>query len=78
MNKVINFQTAAARQPKIRYMITVDEDETPVYVTRELKPGVFTIMISARTPEEAEALRKEGAAIAKQAQRNPAAGGAAR
>lgn len=78
MNKVINFRAAAARQPKIRYIITIDEDETPAYVSRELKPDVITIMISARTPEEAEALRKEGAAIAKQAQRSPAAGGTAR
>lgn len=78
MNKVIDFQAATARQPKIRYMITIDEDETPAYVSRELKPGVITIMITARTPKEAEALRKEGAAIEKQAQRNPVAGGAAR
>lgn len=78
MGEIINFQAAAARQPKIRYMITIDEDETPAYVTRELKPGVITIMITARIPEEAETLRKEGAAIAKQTQKNPAAGGAAR
>ena len=78
MAEIINFQAAAARQPKIRYMITIDEDEAPAYVTRELKPGVITIMITARTPEEAEVLRKEGAAIAKQGQRSPATGGIAR
>lgn len=38
----------------------------PVHAARELKPGVITIMITARTPEEAESIRKEAAAIAKQ------------
>jgi len=66
MTKVVSFQSAITKQPKVRYIITIDEDETPVYVARELKPGVITIMITARTPEEAETIRKEAAAIAKQ------------
>lgn len=78
MAKIVNLQSAITKQPKVRYMITIDEDETPAYVARELKPGVITIMITARTPEEAESLRKEGTAIAKQRQQNTAAGGAAR
>lgn len=75
MAEIINFQAVMAKQLKMRYIITIDEDETPAYAARELKPGVITIMITARTPEEAEALRKEGAAIVKQGQRHAATGG---
>ena len=78
MAKIVSFQPAITKQPKVRYMITIDGDETPAYAARELKPGVITIMITARTPEEAELLRKEGTAIAKQGQRIIAAGGTAR
>lgn len=63
------------RQLKMKYMITICEDETPAYVARELKPEVITIMITARTPEEAESLRKESTAIAIQGQRIKAMGG---
>lgn len=49
---------------QFRYMITIDETETPAYVSRELQTGVITIMITARTPEEAENLLKESTAIA--------------
>lgn len=66
MAKVVCLQSAITKQPKVRYIITIDEDETPVHVVRELNPGVITIMITARTPEEAETIRKEAAAIAKQ------------
>ena len=66
MTKVVSFQSAITKQPKVRYIITIDEDETPIHVARELKPGVITILITARTPEEAETIRKEAAAIAKQ------------
>ena len=66
MAKIVSLQSAITKQPKIRYIITIDEDETPIHVARELKPGVITIMITARTPEEAESMRKEAAAIAKQ------------
>lgn len=52
---------------RFRYMITIDETETPAYVSRELQPGVITIMITARTPEEAESIRKESTAIAQTA-----------
>jgi len=75
MNKVINFQAAAAKRTKIHYIIEIGEDEKPVYVAAELEPGEITIMVRARTLEEAETLRKEAEAIAKQAQRSPAAGG---
>lgn len=78
MAKIVSFQPAITKQPKVRYMITIGEDETPAYAARELKPGVITIMITARTPEEAELLRKEVTAIAKQGQQNKASGGAAR
>jgi hypothetical protein len=66
MAKIVSLQPAITKQLKLRYIITIDEDETPVHVARELKPGVITIMITARTPEEAESMRKEAAAIAKQ------------
>ncbi len=66
MAKIVSLQSAITKQPKVRYIITIDEDEIPVHVARELKPGVITIMITARTPEEAETMRKEAAAIAKQ------------
>ncbi|MBR2896689.1 MAG: hypothetical protein IKC04_02215 [Oscillospiraceae bacterium] len=63
---VIQFN-AKAQEPekRIRYLITIDETETPSYVSRELQPGVITIMIAARTPEEAEDIRKESTAIVK-------------
>jgi len=77
MAEIINFP-AKTKQPKLRYFITIDEDETPAYASRELAAGVIGVIITARTPEEAEMLRKEGAAIAKQAQRNPAVGGTAK
>lgn len=48
---------------KTRYLITIDSEESPAYVSRELQPGVITVMITARTPEEAELLRKEQTAI---------------
>lgn len=50
---------------RFRYMITIDETETPAYVSRELQSVVITIMITARTPEEAENIRKESTAVAK-------------
>lgn len=52
---------------RFRYLITIDETETPAYVNRELQPGVITIMITARTPEEAESIRKESTAMAQTA-----------
>ena len=52
---------------RFRYLITIDETETPAYVSRELQPGVITIMITARTPEEAESIRKESTAMAQTA-----------
>lgn len=78
MAKIVSLQSAITKLPKVRYIITIDEEETPAYVARELKPGVVTIMITARTPEEAETLRKEGTAIARQGQCGKVAGGAAR
>jgi len=78
MAEIVNFQPPMARQLKMKYIITIDEDDAPAYVARELKPRVITIMITARTPEEAESLRKESTAIAKQEQQITAAGGTAR
>lgn len=48
---------------KTHYIITIGEDETPAACSRELQPGVITVMITARTPEEAEDMRKEYTAI---------------
>jgi len=39
MAKIVSFQPAITKQPKVRYMITIDEDETSAYAARELKPG---------------------------------------
>lgn len=58
-------QIKTQAEKRIRYLITIDETETPAYVSRELQPGVITIMITARTPEEAEDIRKESTAIAR-------------
>jgi hypothetical protein len=55
------------RPQKIRYIITIGEDETPAACSRELQPGVTTVIITARTPEEAESIRKEQTAILKTA-----------
>ncbi len=55
------------RSTKTRYFITIGEDETPAACSRELQPGVITIMITARTPEEAEDMRKEYTAVIKTA-----------
>lgn len=56
-------QIKTQAEKRIRYLITIDDTETPAYVSRELQPGVITIMITARTPEEAEDIRKESTAI---------------
>ena len=58
-------QIKTQAEKRIRYLITIDETETPAYVSRELQPDVITIMITARTPEEAEDIRKESTAIAR-------------
>jgi glutamyl-tRNA reductase len=55
------------RPTKTRYIIMIGEDETPAACSRELQPGVITIMITARTPEEAEDMRKEYTAVIKTA-----------
>lgn len=62
---VIDFQKAwfCRRQKKLRYIITIDEKETPLYAGKELEEGTITIMITARTPEEADALRKQSSAM---------------
>ncbi len=57
----LNYLSKAKR---FRYMITIDETETPAYVSKELQPGVITFLITARTPEEAESIRKEATVIA--------------
>lgn len=55
------------RVKRTRYIITIGEDETPAACSRELQPGTITILITARTPEEAENMRKEYAAMIKTA-----------
>jgi hypothetical protein len=63
---IIDFQTAQTSkkaEKKLRYIITIDEQETPLYTSKELKKGVITVMITARTPEEADILRKQSTAI---------------
>lgn len=51
------------RPKRIRYIITIGEDETPAACSRELQPGIITVMVTARTPEEAENMRKEYTAV---------------
>lgn len=66
---IIDFQAAqtnAKQKKKIRYIITIGEQETPLYASRELQEGIITVMITARTPEEADYLRKEGTATVNQ------------
>ena len=42
---------------KFKYIITIDSDEErAVCVSQEQKPGVISVMIIARTPEEATKL----------------------
>ena len=43
---IIDFQTAQTSkkaEKKLRYIITIDEQETPLYTSKELKKGVITI-----------------------------------
>lgn len=54
-----HYAAHAAARKRFRYIITIDEQETPGYVARELNSGVITVMINARTMEEAERLRKQ-------------------
>ncbi|MDD3229173.1 MAG: hypothetical protein PHE09_08130 [Oscillospiraceae bacterium] len=61
MAKIIDFQSVL-RQPRVRYFITIDEQEEPLYASKELQDGIVTVMITARTPEEADMLRKESKA----------------
>lgn len=51
------------RAKRTRYIITIGEDEAPAACSRELQPGTITILITARTPEEADIMRKEYAAM---------------
>lgn len=62
---IIDFQaaqTSKKAEKKLRYIITIDEQEIPLYVSKEFKEGVITVMITARTPEEADILRKQSTA----------------
>jgi len=61
MTKIINF--SQAKQSKIRYYITIDENETPTYITKQLRPGVIGVMVTAGTLEEAGMLCRESTAI---------------
>lgn len=48
---------------KTRYIITIAEDETPAWAYKELTVGIITAIITARTPAEAEEIRKECDAV---------------
>lgn len=69
---IIDFKTAKAKKVsqkvKCHYIITISEDEEPAYVTAELQKGIITVIINARTPNEAEQLWKQGEATRLQAQ----------
>lgn len=41
---------------KNRYIIVIDEDEEPLCVSKEGAPGTISVLIIARTPEEAKQL----------------------
>lgn len=41
---------------KTRYIITIDEDEVPLYVSKMDAHGAISVLIIARTPEEAKRL----------------------
>lgn len=41
---------------KNRYIIIIDEDEEPMCVSKEEAPGAISVLIIARTPEEAKRL----------------------
>lgn len=41
---------------KTRYIIIIDVDEEPMCVSKEGAPGAVTVLIIARTPEEAKQL----------------------
>lgn len=41
---------------EFRYIITIGADEDPLCVSQEREPSVTTVLITARTPEEAAQL----------------------
>ena len=65
---IVNFEaaraatTARSAQGKTRYIITIGDDEEPNFAAAELQEGIVTVMITARTPEEAAALWKQSEA----------------
>ena len=59
---ILNFPLCN-QQKRLRYIITIDSEETPTDVSKEIMPGIITVLISARTPEEGELLRKESVAM---------------
>lgn len=54
-------------QEKTRYIITIGEDEEPGFAAAELQEGTTTVMITARTPEEAAVLWKQSEAARRMA-----------
>lgn len=67
----VNFETAKAAQEntekKTRYIVTIGEDEEPAHAAAELQAGTVTVLITARTPEEAARIWKQSEAIRRQA-----------
>lgn len=41
---------------EFRYIITIGTDEEPLCVSQKREPGTVTVLIAARTPEEAARL----------------------
>ena len=38
---------------KVRYIIVIDEQEEPAYTVKELQAGIMTVLVQARSPQEA-------------------------
>lgn len=70
---IVDFKAAKAAdsarraQEKTRYIITIGEDEEPGFAAAELQEGTTTVMITARTPEEAATLWKQSEAARRMA-----------
>lgn len=59
--------SASSTQGKTRYIITIGDDEEPNFAAAELQEGTTTVMITARTPEEAAVLWKQSEAARRMA-----------
>lgn len=48
---------------EFRYIITIGADEEPLRISQEREPGTVTVLITARTPEEARRLFCEASVV---------------